>query len=122
MADRPQKSLKLDYWNESDDDAVAHVTVLGGEDAEVRIGTGDTFIGITEDALSFSGGFPSKFNIQGLSGSMNYGGMLSDNPFPTALLPSTTYTPFPSQSISPPFLSIIPEIAKLGSIASAFMV
>ena len=122
MADRTLKTLKLDYWvSESGDDGDApHVTVLG-DPGEVRIGVGKSFINITDNSLSLSGGFPSKINIQGLSGSMKYAGMLQDSPFPLSLLPSTTFTTFTKQLISPPFLPILPDVVKIASLTTAFI-
>lgn len=122
MADRPLKTLKLDYWvdESGNDENAPHITILE-DPGEIRMGMGKSFINITDNSLSLSGGFPSKINIQGLSGSMKYAGMLQDSPFPLSLLPSTTFTPFPKQLISPPFLPILPDVVKIASLATAFI-
>lgn len=120
--ERPMKVIRLNYWDdEASQKPRAHITMLAEPD-EVRIGVDKTFIGVSEDRLSLSGGYPSKFNIQGLSTSMRYAGMLQDSPFPLSLIPSTVATPFPKQIVVPPFLNTLPEIAKLASLTSAFVV
>ncbi len=116
---RPGKTLKLKHW-ESGKKSAAHVTVLAEPD-EVRISAGKSFITVKEDYASISGGTPSVINIQGLSSSMRYAGMLQDSPFPLSLLPSTMMTPFPKQIIAPPFLRLLPEIAKLAGLVGNFV-
>jgi hypothetical protein len=120
MSVRPAKVLKHDYW-EDEDKPRASISVLADPE-EVRVGVNKTFLAIQDDRLSISGGFPSKLNIQGLSGSMRYAGMLQDSPFPLSLLPSTMATPFPKQIVMPPFLPLLPGIAQIAQVASAFLV
>lgn len=118
MPRRPQKTIRLNY-HMPDPDYAANITVFG-EPAEVRMASSpDTFVSIRKNGLSFSGSFPSKINIQGMSNSMKYaGGMIQDLPFPMALIPVTLATPFPKQIIIPPFNEILGTVRTLSQYAS----
>lgn len=117
---RPQKTLRLKY-SKPKEGTGAHVTVLGNP-SEVRVaGSDNCFIGVRENGITLAGGSPSVINIQGLSSSMRYAGMLSDLPFPLSLMPTTMATPFPKQMVTPPFMDMIPIISEL-SLAAAAMV
>jgi hypothetical protein len=117
---RPTKLLRLNYWQMTPEFA-ACIAILG-DPAEIRIQASQkSFISVKEDAITLSGGFPSVINVQGMSSSFKFGGMLQDLPFPMTMIPSTTFTPIPRQMFSPPFMPIIPQLAQLGMIASALV-
>ena len=119
MSNRPQKTWRMSYWGTPSGDAEPHISLLG-DPGELRMGVGGkSFIGIKEDSITMSGGFPSKINIQGLSHSMKYAGMVQDLPWPLTQIPSTTYTPFPKQIIVPPMVELLPTIQQIAIIASS---
>lgn len=120
MKRRRKKTIRLEYWGEDNSDT-PHVTFLD-DPREVRISAGPkSFISVHEDMISISGGQPSKINIQGLSNSMNYAGMIQDRPFPLTLIPSTIATPFPQQVVVPPFKELLPLLKDFSTIASSFV-
>lgn len=124
MADsniRPQRNIRLAYWSGEESDNEGFLSVLGGPD-EVRMGVGKrSFISVEKDKITLSGGTPSVFNIQGMSSSMKYGGMVQDMPWPINMVPSTTFTPIPKQIIAPPLLEQVPTIVAVANIATSFL-
>ena len=115
---RKTKSVKLDYWDEGEG---AHVTVADDPN-EVRIGVDPkNFISIREGVVNISPGLGGKFNLQGMSGSMRYGGMIQDTPFPLSLIPSTMATPIAKQTFTPPFQTLLPDLKQAAAIASVFV-
>lgn len=114
---RPSKLLRLNYWQMTPEFGAC--IALLGDPAEVRIQSNQkSFISVREDSVTLSGGFPSVFNIQGMSSSFKFGGMLQDTPFPLTMMPQTY---LPRQIWSPPFMSMLPALNQLGSVASALM-
>jgi hypothetical protein len=113
------KTWRMSYWDtdSSSSSAEAFVNLLD-EPGEVRIGVGGkSFISVKEDGISISGGTPSSLNVQSLG--FKFAGMVSDLPFPMSMIPSTTYTPFPKQTIVPPFLEQLPTIQQVAVIATS---
>jgi len=90
---------------------------------EVRIGVGTkSFLSIQDNALSFSGGMPSVINIQGMSSSMKYGGMLQDLPFPLSIMPVTPFNPLPKQVFDPPFKAMIDIFRQMSALTSSMVI
>lgn len=119
MSQRPQKTWRMTYWGTEADAAEAHISLLKNP-GEVKLGVGSkSFLSMKEDGLTLSGGFPSKINIQGLSSSFKYAGMIQDLPWPLTLIPSTTFTPLPKQIIVPPFVEQMPTIKQVAIIATS---
>lgn len=117
---RPQKQWRMRYWGDGDNSTAEPIFDLLDDPAEARMSVGPkSFISVKEDGITMSGGFPSKINIQGMSSSMKYGGMIQDLPWPMTMIPSTTYTPFPKQIITPPFLEQMPTIQQAAVIATS---
>lgn len=113
MSERKQRTIKLNYW----DDTGPHITLLEDPN-EVRIASSDkSFMSLKDGHLTLSGGAPSKINIQGMSSSFKFAGMISDMPFPLTMIPSTMATPIPRQKVELPFMNIMPEIMKLSKFA-----
>lgn len=112
---RAQKIWRLNTLA-AQSDYTAHVAIFNNP-PEVRMAaTPSSFIAIKEDSITLAGGQPCTINVQGMSSSMKYGGMLQDLPFPLTLIPSTTFTPFPKQIFKPPFIEYIPlfnQIAQM---------
>jgi len=120
MNNRPRKTIRLNYWKASPEMA-AHITLYGSP-AEIRIAANQkSFIGVREDGITLSGGTPSKINIQGLSDSMRYAGLIGDLPFPLSLVPVTLVNPMPSQVIIPPFMDMIPTVMRIGVAATGMI-
>jgi hypothetical protein len=117
---RPSKSLRLNYWQLTPEFG-ACIGVLGGPNEVLLQASQKAFISVKEDVVSISGGFPSKINIQGMSDSFRYAGMLQDLPFPLTLIPSTLATPLPKQLFVPPFMGLLPQLSQLGAIASIIL-
>ena len=116
MSTRPQKTWRMSYWG-GDGPAEAHVSLLG-DPGELRFGVGGkSFISIKEDSIALSGGTPSKINVQGLG--FKFAGMVQDMPFPLSMIPSTMFTPFPKQTIVPPFVEELPMIQQVAIIATS---
>lgn len=120
MAERPVKYLRLNYWQLAPE-LGAVIAVMGGPNEILLQATPKSFISIKEDVVTISGGFPSKINIQGMSDSFRYAGMLQDLPFPLSLIPSTTFTPLPKQIFTPPFMTLLPQLVQLSSVATALL-
>lgn len=122
MADiRPNKTIRLAYWSGEETDNEGFLSVLSGPD-EVRMGVGQrSFISVEEDKITFSGGTPSVFNIQALSSSFKYAGMIQDLPWPLTMIPSTTYTPLPQQIIVPPLVEQLPTLVAVANVATSFL-
>lgn len=121
MTVRPKKTVRLDYWGEDTDD-MPHLTLLA-DPGEARLAAGnDAFISVTKDRISLGAGKPSTVNIQGLSGSMKYAGLMQGIDFPLTLIPSTLATPIPQQRIDPPLKELIPLLNDLRSVLSGFLV
>lgn len=119
MSTRPLKTWRMSYWNTDSSDAEASISLLG-DPGEIRVSVGGkSFLGVKEDSLTLSAGTPAKINVQALSHSFKYGGMIQDLPWPLTMMPSTTYTPFPKQIISPPFLEQLPTIQQVAVIATS---
>lgn len=117
---RPAKLFRLNYWQITPEFG-ACISLLG-DPAEVRIQANEkSFISVRDGSITLSGGFPSVINVQGMSSSFKFGGMLQDLPFPLTLIPSTTFTPMPRQIFVPPFMPVVPMLAQLSSIASAML-
>ena len=115
---RPQKTIRLNY---TDPEETAAITILG-DPPEMRVGSApNSFIATSPDGTSISGGFPSTINIQGMSSSMRYAGMLQDIPFPLSMIPSTAATPAPKQIFKPPFMEQLPMINQLAAMSLMFL-
>ena len=121
MARRPQKTWRMSYWGEQGDRSAPEPFIsLLDDPGELRLGVGGkSFVSVKEDGITFSGGFPSKVNIQGMSSSFKYAGMIQDLPWPLTMIPSTTFTPFPKQIIVPPLLEQMPTIKQAAIIATS---
>lgn len=118
MSTRPQKSWRMNYWGVGSD-AEPHVSLLA-DPAELRMGVGaKSFVSVKEDGITLSGGVPSKINIQGLSSSFKYAGMIQDLPWPLTMIPSTAFTPFPKQIIVPPMVEQLPMIQQVAALATS---
>ncbi len=117
---QPKKVIRLHYHGTLGTDEPT-ITLLENP-GELRLGVGGkTFLSIKEDQITLSGGTPSTFNIQGMSGSMKYAGMLQDLPFPLSIMPTTPFTPFPKQIIVPPLLDMLPILLQSASMASSIL-
>lgn len=118
---RPTKIIRLNYWQLTPE-AGAMIALIGGSSNEILLqASPKAFISIKDDVVSISGGFPSKINIQGMSDSFRYAGMLQDLPFPLSMIPVTPVTPLPKQIFVPPFMDLLPRLTQLGSLASAML-
>lgn len=121
MSTRPQKTWRMSYWGTPDGKAEPHISILG-DPGEARIGVGaKSFVSIKENGVTLSGGFPSKINIQGMSSSMKYAGMVQDLPWPFPLLASTSFTPLPKQIFVPPLVEELPLIQQVAIIATSLV-
>lgn len=118
---RPQKTWRMSYWGTPAVGSGAEPMLsLLGDPGEARMSAGNkSFISVKEDSVTISGGFPSKFNIQGMSSSFKYGGMVQDLPWPLSMIPSTLVTPFPKQIMAPPLVEILPTIQQIAMIATS---
>ena len=112
---RPSKYLRLNYWQLTPEFSSC-IAILGGPNEIILQASQKAFISIKEDVVSIGGGFPSKINIQGMSDSFRYDGMLQDLPFPLTLIPSTIATPLPKQIFIPPFIGLLPVLTQLGAL------
>lgn len=118
--DRKKKVFKLNY-HVGQGNGSANIAIMDNPN-EVRISANPkTFISVTEDGLSLSGGTPSTINIQGMSSSMKYGGMIQDLPFPMSIMPVTTFNPFPKQIFAPPLKEMIPTLTQAAALASSLI-
>ena len=116
--DRAKKVIRLHYWGKSTTDE-PFLSLLDNP-GEARLGVGNkSFISIKKDQISISGGTPSIINIQGLSSSMKYAGMIQDLPFPLSIIPTTIATPFPKQIIVPPLADLLSTVSQAAVIASS---
>lgn len=116
---RPSKFLRLNYASQ---DPQAFLAIMGDPN-EVRISAGeDSFISVRDGVVTISPGVTGKLNIQALPGALKYGGMISELPFPLAMLPKTPFTPLPTHIISPPLKELLPTIREIGVMASTFVV
>lgn len=117
---RGKKVLRLKYWGNND---LSQPTIsLLDNPNELRLATGPkAFISVKEDQISIAAGTPAVINIQGLSTSMKYAGMIQDLPFPLTLLPTTPFTPFPKQIIVPPLADLLPTLRQVASVASSLI-
>lgn len=121
MSIKPQKSWRLNYWGDEPTSAEPQISLLG-DPGEVRISAGPkSFLSIKEDNITMSGGFPSKFNVQGLESSFKYAGLVKPTPFWMSLIPSTIFTPFPRQRFDPPLRELIPVITQATIIATSLI-
>ena len=114
---RPQKTWRISYWGVSGDQSAeeAAVSILG-DPGEVRLGVGGkSFLSVKEDGVTLSGGFPSKVNIQGMSNSFKFAGMLQNLRWPLSMMPGR----FPQQTIVPPLVEELPTIQQVASIATS---
>lgn len=117
---RPRKIIRLSYWKEQSADEP--LIMLLGNPGELRFSAGKkSFVSLKEGNVSISGGMPSTINIQGLSTSMKYAGMIQDLPFPLSIMPTTPYNPFPKQIINPPMKDLLPMIKDLSSLAQSLV-
>ena len=117
---RPKKVYRLNY-HQKNADFDAAMTILGNP-GEIKISTGPkNFVSIEQDSITLAGGFPAKINIQGMSSSLKYGGMLQDLPFPMSVMPVTVATPFPKQVFSPPLMDVLPTIREISLLLSTFV-
>ncbi len=120
MTVRPQKPWRLNYWGDIGD-AEPHMSLLG-DPGEARIGVGaKTFISVKEDSITLGGGFPSRINVQGLSSSFKYAGMIKPVGFPLSLIPSTIFTPFPRERFEPPLRESLGTIRQTAIIATSLI-
>lgn len=114
---RNKKVFKLDFFN-SKVFSDAYLAFFDQPD-EARIGVGpSTFISVKENGIFLGGGTPSQVTIQGLS--LSFAGLLKTKAFPLSLIPSTIGSPNPMQTITPPFVELIPTIQAI-SIASTMI-
>jgi len=117
---RPSKYLRINYW-QMRPELSACIMILGNPN-EIRLQAAqNSFISIHEEAITISGGTPSRINIQGMPASLKFAGMLQAPPFPLTLLPSTLATPIPQHIFMPPFVTLLPFIAQLGVVASSLV-
>jgi hypothetical protein len=117
---RPQKIIRLNYAVSSPD-MYANISIFGNP-SEVRITSGEkSFISVKETGVTIGASSPAKINIQGMSGSMIYGGLLQDLPFPMSTMPVTPATPFAKQVFKPPMKELIKAINDLNTIAMMLM-
>lgn len=120
VTNRAKKVLRLHYWGSSVKDEPT-ITWLDNP-GELRIGVGGkSFFSLKEDQITISGGTPSVINIQGLSNSMKYAGMIQDLPFPLSMMPTTPFTPFPKQIIVPPLLDMMDIMSQAAALASSLI-
>jgi hypothetical protein len=121
MAGRPQKTWKLNYFD-NDESNTANISLYGSP-SEVRVsGSDTTFISVKgEGGITLAPGLGSAVNIQGLSQNFRYGGMLADLPFPLSVIPTTPFTPFPKQIFIPPLLKQLPTIRDMSILATSFV-
>lgn len=116
---RSKKVLRLNYWA----DAVGDPTItLLNNPSEVRISSDKkTFLSVKDNQITLGAGSPATINIQGLSHSIKYAGMIQDLPFPLSLIPSTAVTPLPKQIIVPPLMDLLPTIKQAAKIANSLL-
>lgn len=120
MSDRKQRIVKLDY--ESIDSPSPGIALFS-DPAELRLfSSGSSFLNIRDNGITISGGIPSVINIQGMSSSFRYAGMLQDLPFPLSLIPSTAATPLPKQIPKPPFENQLQQLKQFASMMPMFLV
>lgn len=118
--DRAKKVIRLRYWGPAAKDD-AHITFLE-DPGELRLGVGGkSFFSVKEDQITLSGGTPSVFNIQGMSSSMKYAGMIQDLPFPLSIMPTTPYNPFPKQIMIPPMVNLIETMGQCADLCSTLL-
>ncbi len=116
---RPGKFIRLNFAKQDPEVFLA----LLGDPAEARLSVSkENFISIKEGVISISPGLPGKINIQGLPGTLKYGGMISELPFPLAMLPKTPLTPLPTHIIQPPLLELLPTIRGIVATTASFVV
>jgi hypothetical protein len=109
---RPVKVIRLNYLSKLKPDSPT-ISLVGGDQPEIRLAADSkSFLAVTTKGIALSPGIGNSFAIQGLSGNMNYGGMLQDLPFPLSMMPTTPVTPFPKQYIKLPFLGLFPQILQ----------
>lgn len=114
---RAQKIWKLNYWK-ADPEYAAQITLFA-DPAEVRIASAeDKFLSVRDDGITLGPGIGNSVNIQGMSQNLKYAGMLTDLPFPLAMMPTTPASPFPKQIMVPPLLRQLPTIRDLVVAAS----
>lgn len=117
---RPSKVIRLNYWK-TNKELAAMISVMG-DPAEVRIAASPkSFVSVHEEGITLSGGFPSKIQVQGLSNSFIFAGMVQDVPFPLTLIPSTIASPIPRQIMRPPLMQILPTIKQFAQLGSMLM-
>lgn len=116
---RSKKVIRLNYWTSATNDPT--ITLLSNPN-EVRISSDNkTFLSLKDNQITIGAGTPATINIQGLSNSMKYAGMLQDLPFPLCLIPSTAVTPLPKQIIVPPLLDLLPTLKQAAKIAASLL-
>lgn len=120
MPRRRGKSLRLNYYSAKKNNN-AHVTIYADPSEAVLSASPKSFVSVNENSVTLAGGVPSRINIQGLSGSLFYGGMLTDLPFPLSTIPVTPFTPFPKQVFRPPLKNLMKTIRDISLISSSFV-
>ena len=123
MTIRPRKLIRLNYWKDKPE--LAAMIAIMGDPAEVRMAASPkSFVSVHEEGITLSGGFPSKIQVQGLSNSFVFAGMVQNLPFPLTLIPSTVASPMPQQVMKPPLAAILPMIkqfAEFGAMISSML-
>lgn len=115
-----KKVLRLNYWGAPKNDE-ATITILDTP-GELRLSVGPkSFLSVKNDNITIGAGSPAVINIQGLSTSMKYAGMIQDLPFPLSMLPTTPFTPFPKQIFVPPFLDLLPILKQAANLATSLV-
>lgn len=127
---RPGKYYRLKYSEnksgrssskKGEEDQEPVIAILA-DPGEVRVaGSANSFISITPNGISISGGFPSRISIQGLSQSLTFGGMVKNLEFPLTLLPSTPVTPLPQQRFAPPMSPMMKPIIELSKFLTSLL-
>ena len=117
---QPRKVYKLNYWK-SDLDLAASL-VIEGSPSSIKIkSSNDHFVAVSDNGITLSPGIGKSINVQGMSSTFKYGGLLQNLPFPSSIIPITTFTPLPTQTFVLPLAQLLPTIRDMNLIASSFV-
>ena len=118
---RKQKTIRLNYLRNLPNHSIASLTLLS-DPAEARISVNEKqFIAVNETiGISLSPGMGNNINIQGMPGTIRYGGMLEALPFPMSIVPITAANPMPTQVLVPPLIGLAPTLIEMTAVLALF--